>query len=233
MINRPFWIRSVRTPDHDRPEITIRTLKSDYPGFMGGISAYTANLRGGSKPPHDKHTHREEEQIVVLSGELDATIGYETHRLGPGGFCYFPAGSRHAVRSPGPEDTAFLIFKWTWESTSGSPAKIAPVLFTGKAHEPWREEPGIQRHRICQDQSVANGATLTAERVRVAANSGYPAHTHDHDLMLILLRGQLHGFHPPASAPAVLYYPAETPHMMAPLHPEPVEMIALEFHRAQ
>lgn len=230
MMNRLFWIRSAPTPDPVEPELTIRTLKSNYPGPMGAISAYTAILRASANS-HEIHSHREEEQIVVLSGELDAILGDETHRLGPGGFCHFPPGSRHAVRSAGPGDTAFLVFKWTWQSTSGSPAKTIPVFFTAKELEPWTEQPGIQRHRICQDQSLANGATLTAEFIRVGANSGYPEHTHEHDLMLILLRGQLHGFHPPTSAPAIIYYPAKTPHMMAPLHPEPTEMIALEFHR--
>ena len=233
MTHRFFWIRSAsHTADPAGPVMSIRALKSDYPGFMGTFSAFTAILRAASTP-HEMHTHREEEQIVVLSGELDVIVGDETHRLGPGGFCHFPAGSRHAVSSAGPEDTAFLVFKWTWQPGSGSPAKTSPVFFTGKALEPWKEQPGIQRQRICQNASLANGATLSAEFIRAGAHSGYPDHSHDHDLMLILLRGRLHGLHPAASAPAVIYYPAKTPHMMAPLHPEPTEMIALEFHRGE
>ena len=230
VINRPFWIRSAPTPDPVGPAITIRALKGNYPGLMGTFSAYTAILRASSSP-HELHTHREEEQIVVLSGELDVFVEDQTDRLGPGGFCHFPSGSGHAISAVGPEDTAFLVFKWSWESTSGSPAKTVPVLFTAKVLEPWTEQRGVQRHRICQAKSLANGATLTAEFIRVGPHSGYPGHTHDHDLLLVLLRGQLHGFHPPASAPAIIYYPAKTPHMMAPLHPEPTEMIALEFHR--
>jgi quercetin dioxygenase-like cupin family protein len=230
MINRPFWIRSAPTPEPVEPELTIRTLKGNYPGPMGAISAYTAILRA-RKRPHEIHTHREEEQVVVLSGELDAFAGDETHRLGPGSFFHIPSGVPHCVDSVGPDDTAFLVFKWTWQSAAASPAKTVPIFFTARALEPWKEQPGIQRRRICQDTSLANGTRLTAEFIRAGAHSGYPGHTHDHDLMLILLRGQLHGFHPPTSAPAVIYYPAKTPHMMAPLHPEPTEMIALEFHR--
>jgi len=229
MNNRLFWIRSAWSPEPDGPELTIRTLKTGYPGPMGTIWAYTAVLRA-SATPHEMHSHREEELVVVLSGELDA-FGDETHRLSPGGLCHVPSGSPHLVRSVGPEDTRFLIFKWNWQSTSGSPAKSAPLFFTPSALEPWKEQPGIQRHRICQDRSLANGTTLTAEFIHVGPHSGYPDHAHDHDLMLILLRGQLQGFHPPTSAPAIIYYPAKTPHMMAPLHPEPTEMIALEFHR--
>lgn len=193
---------------------------------MGSFSAFTAVLRAGTTP-HAIHAHAEEEQIVVLSGELDAIIDDETHRIGPGGFCHFPADSRHIIRSIGPDDTTFLVFKWNWQPGESQPGSI---FFTAEAMGP--KGPGIDRHRICQDHPLANGSTLTAELIRIDAHSGYPLHTHDHDLMLIVLRGQLHGFHPPASAPSVIYYPAKTPHMMAPLHPEPTEMLALEFHRA-
>jgi quercetin dioxygenase-like cupin family protein len=232
MNNRLFWIRSAPppAPDPAGPEITIQTLKSNYPGFMGAISAYTAILRAGISP-HEMHTHREEEQIVVVSGELEATVEDETHRLGPGGFCHIPSGLPHEVRSAGSLPTEFLVFKWNWEGPSASRATAVPIFFTGKALVARNEQPGIQRHRICQDNALANGATLTAEFIQIAAHSGYPDHAHDHDLMLILLRGQLHGLHPAASAPAIIYYPAKTPHMMAPLHSEPTEMIALEFHR--
>lgn len=45
--------------------------------------------------------HRGEEGGVVISGELEVTVGDETRRLGPGDAYYFDSATPHRFRNPG------------------------------------------------------------------------------------------------------------------------------------
>ncbi len=60
--------------------------------------------------------------------------------------------------------------------------------------------------------------------------TGYPVHSHDYDLLLVLTHGRLEGLGHLSEAPAVIYYPAGTPHGAAPTGVELTRMIAFEFH---
>ena len=70
---------------------------------------------------------------------------------------------------------------------------------------------------MCENQPLANGGRLVVDAIRLTPQTGFPLHSHEHDLMLVLLRGQMHGLGHITSAPAVIYYPAGTPHGLEPL----------------
>ena len=54
---------------------------------------------GGDVPPH---VHPEqEERFLLLSGEMEFTLGRERRRLGPGQSVVVPPGTRHAFRNVG------------------------------------------------------------------------------------------------------------------------------------
>ncbi len=232
MNKRRFWIRSA-SPEWAEGMTspwTIKTLMGNYPGYMGQISAYHSVLSAGHMP-HEINAHDEEELIVILSGELDVLTPERSHRIVPGGFAHLPPRDLHAVRSAGPESTGFLVFKWTWQNAAHTRPDATPFLFDGDELASRVDQDGIHRRRVCESQPLANGGRLVAETIRLAPQVGYPAHSHDHDLMLILLRGHMHALGHLTCAPAIVYYPAGTPHGLAPLSPDPIEMIAFEFHR--
>lgn len=232
MNKRPFWVRSASSEGAEArtPGWTIKTLKGNYPGFMGVVSAYYSAL-SRAQTPHDMHSHAEEEILVVLSGEL-AVLTAERHtRIGPGSFFYVPPGAVHTIQSVGLGSTDFLVFKWTSQSAAHTRPEATVFLFGADALGPWTQDAGIHRQRVCKDQPLANGGRLVAEAICLAPRTGYPAHSHDHDLMLILLRGQMHALGHTTSAPAIIYYPAGTVHGLAPLNPDPIDMLAFEFHR--
>jgi quercetin dioxygenase-like cupin family protein len=57
------------------------------------------------------HAHAASDKVyAVLEGEVEARIGGETARLGPGDAVHAPAGSEHGVRNPGPARAALLVF---------------------------------------------------------------------------------------------------------------------------
>lgn len=232
MIKRRFWVRSAspQLAEGMTSGWTIKGLMGNYPGYMGQISAYHSVLSAGHMP-HEINAHDEEELIVMLSGRLDVLTPARSHRIGPGGFVHLPPRDLHAVRSAGPESTGFLVFKWTWQNAARTRPEATPFLFDGDGFDRLTDQGGIQRRRVCESQPLANGGRLVVETIRLAPHVGYSAHSHDHDLMLILLRGHMHALGHITCGPAIVYYPAGTPHGLAPLSPDPIEMIAFEFHR--
>ena len=231
MMKRPFWVRSAppQWSEGLTPPWMIKGLIGNYPGHMGKLSAFVSALDAGHVP-HEIEDHDAEEIIVNLSGELDVVSSEPTRRLGPGGFFHVPPRARHAVRAAGPESAVFLIFKWTWQNRSGTTPEAKMFLVDGPGFHGVADEGGISRRRVCENQPLANGGRLVVETIRLAPQTGFPADTHEHDLMLVLLRGQMHGLGHVTAAPAVIYYPAGTAHGLMPLSPDSIEMIAFEFH---
>jgi quercetin dioxygenase-like cupin family protein len=57
------------------------------------------------------HAHAGSDKLyAVLEGEVEARIGAQTAKLGPGDIVHAPAGVDHGVRNPGPARAALLVF---------------------------------------------------------------------------------------------------------------------------
>lgn len=54
--------------------------------------------------------HNGREYGVVLSGELELTVGFETFRLGPGDACSFDSNEPHRLANPGTEPATAIWF---------------------------------------------------------------------------------------------------------------------------
>ena len=232
MIKRRFWVRSA--PSQWREGLSgpwiIRGLIGNYPGYMGQISAFVSSLEGGHFP-HRLEAHDEEELLVNLSGGLEWLTGERTYQLGPGAVVHVPPQDRHRIRAIGPEPAEFLVFKWTWQNLLGTRPDATTFILEGHGFDRASDQTGIHRRRVCENQPLANGGRLIVDAIRITPQTGYPLHAHEHDLMLVLLSGQMHGLGHITSAPAVIYYPAGTMHGLQPVSADPIEMIAFEFHR--
>lgn len=232
MIKRAFWVRSAppQWSEGLSPPWMIRGLMGNYPGYMGQMSVFVSTLEGGHIP-HPLEAHDQEEILVTLSGGLELLTGERTHRLGPGGLVHVPPQGRHRIRAVGPESPEFFVFKWTWQNVLGTKPNATTFVLEGHGFDRADDQAVIYQRRVCENQPLANGGRMVVETLRLPPQTGYPLHSHDHDLMLVLLGGQMHGLGHVTSAPAVIYYPAGTMHGLQPVSPDPIEMIAFEFHR--
>jgi mannose-6-phosphate isomerase-like protein (cupin superfamily) len=228
-----FWVRSIPTitAAEQTSDWEIETLLKDYPGIMGTISAYYSVLRPGCIP-HEIHSHHEEEIMVLLSGHLDIISPSTRLRVGPGSFLHHPPGDRHTIQSVGIESAAFLVFKWKWEKPNQTQPEANFFCFNADKLAPWDEQKSIQCQQACPSQPLANDGRLGVNFCRILPQSGYPAHKHEHDLIVILLSGQLHGMGHTNSAPAFIYYPAGTIHGMSPNNSDVVNILEFQFHRS-
>ena len=134
-------------------------------------------------------------------------------------FSMFPRGS---ARGPGGWSGirgVSLMFKWTWQNVVERARGQDVFLLTGLGFMAWPTKAVSHRRRVCENQPLANGGRLVVEAIRLTPQTGFPAHTHEHDLMLVLLRGQMHGLGHVTAAPAVIYYPAGTAHGLSAAQP--------------
>ncbi len=232
MTRRPFWVRSAVADGGSLlgEGWTVRTLKKDFPGYMGVVSAYVSTLEAGCIP-HEIHHHDDEEIFVLLNGELDLLTPDGTHHLGTGSIVYHPPGQQHTIRGASAERAEFLVFKWLRPGLARARSADRALVSDASGRSPWSEAGGIRRHRAWEPHPLAAGGTLVADIIEIPAQTGYPVHAHDHDLLLVLLQGQLCGVGHTTQAPAVVYYPAGTPHGASPSNPDPIHLIAFEFHR--
>lgn len=105
---REKWTKQAATPklmcSADAPSImdgeqNIKLLLSGEESsgrFM--VSLITLEPDTGA-PPH--HQPNEDEIFLVVSGEIEITIGNETQTVGPGDFAYAPPNTTHAFRAAG------------------------------------------------------------------------------------------------------------------------------------
>ncbi|HXS95749.1 MAG TPA: cupin domain-containing protein [Candidatus Limnocylindrales bacterium] len=72
------------------------------------LEVHMTDLAAGASP-HPPHKHVHEEMVMLIEGQLDATIGGETTRLSPGSVIFFASGDEHGTRNPGPGRARYFV----------------------------------------------------------------------------------------------------------------------------
>jgi mannose-6-phosphate isomerase-like protein (cupin superfamily) len=97
-----------------KPYYLFRGLTRDETYLSCHVSVLTAG-----HSPHPPHTHKEEELLLVLAGEVDLTLPQlasdrqgRPWRLQTGQFVYYPAEFPHTLTSASSAPANYLMFKW-------------------------------------------------------------------------------------------------------------------------
>jgi (S)-ureidoglycine aminohydrolase len=61
---------------------------------------------------HAPHTHREEEIILILRGNVTMHIGNSFYKAGPGDVVFLASGVPHALKNTGSEQCEYFAFQW-------------------------------------------------------------------------------------------------------------------------
>jgi (S)-ureidoglycine aminohydrolase len=61
---------------------------------------------------HAQHTHKEEEIILLLRGNVTMHIGNDFHKAGPGDVVFLPSQIPHALKNTGNEQCEYFAFQW-------------------------------------------------------------------------------------------------------------------------
>jgi len=189
--------------------------------------------------PHPPHKHREEEILIMLSGEADAIIkGYndqkeETRRLKTNSLIYYPRNYIHTINNSSDKPATYLMFKWH------NPFCIP--LFTK------------QNHRIVDFSSTATGeykgpgrqfrATklfeyptrylrkLHCHLTTIEKGGGYKPHSDPYDVAIIILSGKLETLGTIVNPHGLIYYSAGIDHGIKNIGETPACYLVFEFHK--
>ena len=226
-----FWVRTLPNTPGDElvPGLFIHTLAKDQPTLSGSLSVYHMTQEVGLSRLGELKSHAEAEFIFPITGSLEIQEPSQHRGFGTPSLLYIPAWCRHEVQSGAAARAEFFTLK----------------LLTGSAARQADEQTEIVLHRF--DESVGakdygelsevgsiwlettNPFKLRIMRIKLEGCRGYPPHAHEHDLLLLLMRGRHRGLGYDVQAPAAFYFPAGCLHSSIPV-PESGEFMAIEIH---
>ena len=236
MKKRPFWSRTLPQPPADDSELpwwVSRALIIQYPTPPGLLSVFQSTLRPG-RMPHDIHTHPDAELIVLLEGAMEVISDETTRRMGPGSFFYADPNRMHSMTCLGSQRARFVVLKWKPHAGAPEPAPRPPpeipwLTFDGTTLPAWQAEHTLESRTLCAEHPLPRDGRLRVRMMRCAPGAAYRASAQEHDELLMLLQGTLHGLGHTAPAPGLIYYPAGTPRHLA-AQSSAFAALAFEFH---
>jgi quercetin dioxygenase-like cupin family protein len=75
------------------------------------LESHITTLNPG-EVPHAPHKHPDEEVLCLKEGTLEAYLGNETQRVGPGSVLFFASNQLHGVKNVGSTRATYFIVKW-------------------------------------------------------------------------------------------------------------------------
>ena len=186
--------------------------------------------------PHQPHSHKEEEILLVLSGEAELMLpsqhfhnGDQRKLLKPGQFVYYPAFFPHTLRTVSEDPANYLMFKWHNDPKDTS----SPLAFNyfdvfagadkrqvknGFSHELLFEGPTSWLHKL-----QSHVSTLTP-------GAGYPPHIDSYDVAIVVLEGEVETLGKRVRPYGVIFYHSGQPHGMSNPGKVTTKYIVFEFH---
>jgi hypothetical protein len=186
--------------------------------------------------PHPPHAHREEEILILLSGEVDIILpegkGSEEHQrrhLKPGQFVYYPALFAHTLQTTSEAPANYLMFKWYSDSRKND----APLSFgsfnmddsvvDSEVKEGFCPRLVFEGPTVCLQKLQCHTSTLTA-------GAGYNPHFDAYDVAIIVIEGDVETLDEVTGPHSVIFYAAGEPHGMRNPHRATARYIVFEFH---
>ena len=75
------------------------------------LELHVTTLEVGASP-HPPHKHPDEEIVIIKTGTVEAMVGGQTRRLGPGSIIFQAANQMHFLRNVGDVPAVYHVIKW-------------------------------------------------------------------------------------------------------------------------
>jgi quercetin dioxygenase-like cupin family protein len=233
----PCWIKTFdRTPESlEQDDWQAFKIFKGRTGCVKRMSCHMSVLREGATP-HAPHSHREEELIIVVSGQADiirvdgtASQTESAERIGPGAFVYHAADQSHSIRSVGPGPATYLVFKW-----KGKPGTDKADALKSSTFHIGTRNAQVRQNAFNQSQ-IVNGPTQYLSKLRAHVSvlqpgAGYPPHSDPYDVGIVVLRGTVETLNRQVGAGSVIFYVANELHGMKNPGRTEASYLVFEFH---
>lgn len=189
--------------------------------------------------PHPPHIHKEEELLLLLSGEVDLILpdmatpnGDQRKRLKRGQFVYYPAHFAHTLQTVSEEPANYLMFKWHTNSTE----TVSPLGF-GQFNLLDPAQDSEVKEEFCPRLLFKGPTTflrkLSCHTSTLTPGAGYDPHIDAYDLAIIVLEGEIETLGERMAPHSVIFYPAGEPHGIRNPGEVIAKYIVFEFHGSQ
>jgi MoaA/NifB/PqqE/SkfB family radical SAM enzyme/quercetin dioxygenase-like cupin family protein len=188
--------------------------------------------------PHPPHTHKEEEILMMLSGEADLLlpqyqgVNQEPRlQLRPGEFVYYPPDYPHTLQTTSQASANYLMFKWYTPTSKRNPKALYfghyKILDSLKYNE---GKEGFAAHTLFEGPS-AYLTRLHCHTSILAPQAGYKPHKDPYDVAIIVLEGEVETLSQRFQPHSMIFYPAGERHGMFNPGSVPAKYVVFEFQR--
>jgi mannose-6-phosphate isomerase-like protein (cupin superfamily) len=202
------------------------------PGIRAWSCHVTAQVKGSR--PHSLHSHREEEILLLLAGELDVILpgdsavdGERRVHIRPGQVVYYPSVFSHTVETTSEDPANYLVLEWFNRRRTCSPAIKRFGVFD--LDFPEGVTDGFVS-RLVFGEPTRYLKRLQCHTTVATPGRGQEPHTDPYDVVLIFLGGELETLGGRVGAYDVALYAAGELHGMLNTGQETARLVALEFH---
>jgi MoaA/NifB/PqqE/SkfB family radical SAM enzyme/mannose-6-phosphate isomerase-like protein (cupin superfamily) len=202
------------------------------------ISCHVSWLKSGHIP-HPPHTHKEEEILILLSGEVDLFLpedesadGEKRRRLNAREFVYYPTGFPHSIQTVSQIPAHYIMIKWSEPELKQTPLVPFQHHVIDLSDEGFNLSKPFALRRQFEGPTAYLGK-LHCHLTRLAPGAGYEAHADDHDVVIIMLEGVAETLGKNVRPHDVIFYAAGEEHGMHNPGQVPARYIVFSFHRIQ
>jgi quercetin dioxygenase-like cupin family protein len=188
--------------------------------------------------PHPPHQHKEEEILLLLTGEVDLILpdwqfsdGARRKRLQPGELVYYPAQFAHTLQTTSDEPANYLMIKW--HDTDKSTAADSPFAFNHSNLFSSADDSAVEAG--FHPRLVFEGPTNYLRKLQchvstLTPGAGYEPHIDAYDVLIIVLEGEIETLGERMQPHSVIFYPAGEPHGMLNPGDTVAKYVVFEFH---
>ena len=199
--------------------------------------SYHVSVLSPGHSPHPPHAHPGEEILIVLDGEAEVLIGdsprteeARVERLRPGSFAYYPAFRHHTIRNANTRPVTYAMFNWRSAIAEPGPPDDAEIFHFGQVPAPEYSD-GYATH-ILFEHPTSHLEKLHAHLTDLQPGAGYPAHSDDYDVAMLLLSGKVQALGRVVEPFGLIYCSAGEPHDMQNVGDKAARYLVFEFHAA-
>ena len=185
----------------DGPTAILSTLESHYSVLEEGKSS------------HAPHTHRAEEIIFPIDGDVEIYRGPREDveesrvRIGPGQFIFHASNHSHAMSALGPGPSRYWVMQWEGGPTGAEDHILPPSTFDYRKAPKIDAASGIGTEVLVDSQTPNAGRYLGAS-IALASGATIQAAAKDSDTVLITLTSGIEINAKALAEHTVAYYPA-------------------------
>ena len=207
-----------------------------FKGYTKGIHHWAchATIQTQGCCPHPPHSHKEEELLLLLEGELDVIVpdvetatGDGRMHVGPGQVAYYPSFFAHTVETTSEKPAQYLVLRWFNRRRTHLPRSKGFGVFDIAFAEGVAE--GFVSSLIFKEPTLYL-RQLRCHTTVITPGQGQHTHVDKYEVVIVVMTGEVESLGERARPYDVLLYAAGEPHGMRNTGPETARLAVFELH---